>query len=71
MQFMRDKGVQTSIHYPPIHQFEYYKNCFNSSKYNLPFTNIISENEVTLPMHPLMKNKDIETIISIIKVFLS
>jgi len=37
MQFMRDKGIQTSIHYPPVHTFSHYRSCYQPG--SLPITN--------------------------------
>jgi dTDP-4-amino-4,6-dideoxygalactose transaminase len=48
MTYLRQNGIQTSIHYPPIHQFSFYKN-FNV-KQDLPLTEYVGQHEVTLPM---------------------
>lgn len=48
MIFLREKGIQTSIHYPPIHQFSFYKNF--DIKYDLPLTEYVGQHELTLPM---------------------
>jgi dTDP-4-amino-4,6-dideoxygalactose transaminase len=48
------KGIQTSVHYPAVHQFSIYK------KYsaNLPKTDYATDNEITLPMYSkLTKSK--------------
>ena len=50
MTYLRQNGIQTSIHYPPIHQFSFYKN-FNL-KQDLPLTEYVGQHEVTLPMFP-------------------
>jgi dTDP-4-amino-4,6-dideoxygalactose transaminase len=50
MTYLRQNGIQTSIHYPPIHQFSFFKN-FNF-KHELPLTEYVGEHELTLPMHP-------------------
>lgn len=56
---LRQKGIQTSIHYPPVHQFTYYKKILKASKLNLPIADQIGAREVTLPLHPLMSQKDV------------
>jgi dTDP-4-amino-4,6-dideoxygalactose transaminase len=56
---LRQKGIQTSIHYPPVHQFTYYKKILKTSKLNLPIAEQIGAREVTLPLHPLMSQKDV------------
>ena len=52
MQSMKDEGIQTSIHYPPIHQFSYYREQVGEMK--LPVTEVVGAREVTLPLLPLM-----------------
>jgi dTDP-4-amino-4,6-dideoxygalactose transaminase len=49
---MREQGIQTSIHYPPIHTFSYYQTRFGSL--SLPRTEDAARREVTLPLYPTM-----------------
>ncbi len=51
-------GIETGIHYKPIHTFSFYK-----SKTKLPITEKISKEIVTLPTHPNLSNEDIQKII--------
>jgi len=55
MAQMQDQGVQTSIHYPPIHEFSYYRRLFGDQAGTLPLTEAIGRREVTLPLYPTMK----------------
>ena len=52
MKGLRDAGVQSSIHYRPIHTFTYYKNKYG--QLSLPVTEEIAQREVTLPLFPTM-----------------
>jgi dTDP-4-amino-4,6-dideoxygalactose transaminase len=52
MDYLRAEGVQTSIHYPPIHQFSYYQKLITGV--NLPQTEDLAAREVTLPLYPAM-----------------
>jgi dTDP-4-amino-4,6-dideoxygalactose transaminase len=56
---LRQKGIQTSIHYPPVHKFTYYKKLLKTSKLNLPIAEQIGAREVTLPLHPLLSENDV------------
>jgi len=56
MENMKTHGIQTSIHYPPIHHFAAYENSANS---NLPVTENIVGREVTLPLYPAMSDEDV------------
>jgi dTDP-4-amino-4,6-dideoxygalactose transaminase len=59
MQTLRRKGIQTSIHYPPVHKFSYYQKNLRASRNKLPLTEYVGAHEVTLPLHPLLKERDI------------
>jgi dTDP-4-amino-4,6-dideoxygalactose transaminase len=58
---LKERGIQTSIHYPPIHLFTYYRRMF-SKEWMLPKTEFVGEHEVTLPLHPMMKKEDVKYI---------
>lgn len=58
---LHQAGIQTSVHYPAIHRFTIY----NDNKNDLPLTEYIADNEITLPMH---SNLTIEQIMIISKV---
>lgn len=62
---MRAKGVQTSIHYPPIHQFSYYRERYPGI--SLPITESVAAREVTLPLYPTMNDDAVGTVISAVK----
>jgi dTDP-4-amino-4,6-dideoxygalactose transaminase len=61
MQFMQDNAIQTSIHYPPIHQFSHYR--FSHPHSHLPLTDDIGTREVTLPLYPGMTRNQIDLVI--------
>jgi len=55
---LSEKGIETGIHYKPIHKFSFYK-----SKNRLPITEKISKEIVTLPTHPNISENDLKRII--------
>jgi dTDP-4-amino-4,6-dideoxygalactose transaminase len=59
MERLRGHGIQTSIHYPPIHLFSLYRKEFGYKQGMLPKTEEASRREVTLPLHPGMDGDDI------------
>lgn len=61
MQRMRAAGVQTSIHYPPIHQFSYYRKQYSGVE--LPQTEGVAAREVTLPLYPAMDEFSLQIVI--------
>ena len=64
MQKMFEQGVETGIHYKPIHQMTMYK-----SAKKLPITEKISNQIVSIPIHPNLSQKDTDRIISLINKF--
>jgi dTDP-4-amino-4,6-dideoxygalactose transaminase len=58
MQELRDQGIQTSIHYPPVHLFSLYRERFGLKKGMLPVTEAMSQCVMTLPLHPRMRTAD-------------
>jgi dTDP-4-amino-4,6-dideoxygalactose transaminase len=54
MRRLKAQGIQTSIHYPPIHLFEYYRKRFGHAPGDLPLTEAACAREVTLPLYPTM-----------------
>lgn len=62
---MRDAGVQTSIHYPPVHQFSYYQSRY--SAVSLPVTEAVAAREVTLPLYPAMTDADVEIVLASVR----
>ncbi len=64
MKKLRDNGIQTSIHYPPIHLFSYYKENFGLNEGILQKTEYVGKHTLTLPLYPLMSENDINYIIN-------
>ncbi len=62
---LRLAGVQTSLHYPPIHTFSYYAQRFPGVR--LPQTEYAAGREMTLPLYPGMDETAFETVIQAIR----
>ncbi len=56
MQKMKEKGIQTSIHYPPVHKFTAFKEAKST---NLAVTEDLGDREITLPLYPTMSEDDV------------
>ncbi len=65
MQFMREQGVQTSIHYPPIHSFSYYREKYGHL--SLPRTEMVGLREVTLPLYPTMGEEKVKIVVQAVR----
>ncbi len=62
MECMKEHGIQTSIHYPPIHTFSHYQKWLGERIGPMPVTEDIAARELTLPLYPGMTNSDVEAV---------
>ena len=51
-------GIQTSVHYPAIHKFSVYEEFTT----NLPNTEYVTDNEITLPMYSGLTDESVNYI---------
>lgn len=70
MQHLKDRRIQTSIHYPPMHLFEYYRRRFNGNRPVLPLTEAAGQREVTLPLYPDMTEADVDYVVGAVAEFI-
>lgn len=61
MQKMKEQGIQTSIHYPPVHKFTAFKGV---KRTYLAVTEDLGEREITLPLYPTMSEYDVHFVVS-------
>ena len=57
-QKLAEAGIQTSIHYPAVHKFSIYEKY----KVDLPITEYVTNNEITLPMYYNLSKDEIKYI---------
>lgn len=55
-----NQGIQTSVHYPAVHNFSVYREFAT----NLPFTEYVTKCEITLPMYSSITEDEIGYIVS-------
>jgi dTDP-4-amino-4,6-dideoxygalactose transaminase len=65
MEYMKLKGIQTSIHYPPIHKFTNYRSLYNSE--GLSITEDLGDKIVTLPLYAGLKMEQVDYVTANIK----
>jgi len=58
---LRAAGIQTTVHYPAVHQFSWYRMRFPSVR--LPVTEEFASRELTLPLHPRLDESDVEFVV--------
>ena len=64
---MAQKGIECSVHFIPLHLQPFYKKKFNFKKGSFPSVEWVSEKEVSLPLYPKMKERDLERVIITLK----
>jgi dTDP-4-amino-4,6-dideoxygalactose transaminase len=69
MKHMKSAGVQTSIHYPPIHRFSSYTRFSGDGARFLKATEAVAAREVTLPLFPLMSKDQIDVTCNSVATF--
>ena len=57
-EYIHEAGIQTSVHYPAAHRFSTYKEL----RAELPQTEYVTDNEITLPMYAALTDEQIEFI---------
>ena len=66
IDYLKQKGIQTSIHYPDMNRFSYYKDILT---HPLAISNAVSERMVTLPLYPDLSLENLQMITQTIKDF--
>lgn len=66
MEHMKTNGIQTSIHYPPIHKFQTYSQG-NEALSNLPLTENVAGREVTLPLYAGLTDDNIAYVVQTVR----
>lgn len=64
MRKMSSHGIETGIHYKPIHKMQYY-----NSKTRLETTERVGEHIVSIPIHPNLSESDVSKIINCINKY--
>ena len=59
---LKVEGIQTSIHYGPIHHFSAFRAIYPDI--HLPVTEAFASRELTLPLYPSPSAAQVDTIVS-------
>src|SRR5262245_7472612 len=66
---LKEDGIQTSIHYTPIHHFSAFRQ--NESEVLLPVTESYAAHELTLPLYPSLPLEKVDEIVAAVQAALS
>jgi len=70
MEALKQRGIQTSIHYPPVHHFQIYQDVWQKRGDALPLTEEAGSREVTLPLYPTMVGRQVKIVAQAIRLAL-
>jgi dTDP-4-amino-4,6-dideoxygalactose transaminase len=59
---LRGQGIQTTIHYPPVHRLTLYRERFPEIR--LPVTEDFAQRELTIPLHPQVTSSAVEAVVA-------
>jgi dTDP-4-amino-4,6-dideoxygalactose transaminase len=62
-EYLHARGIQTSVHYPPVHRFSIYRGIGGE----LPQTEAAADTEITLPMHGMLKMEEVDYVTDMLK----
>lgn len=66
---LAESGISTNVHYKPLPMYTAYKNIgFNIEDFPNAFS--VYENEITLPLHTLLSNEDVEYVVYFFRMIL-
>jgi dTDP-4-amino-4,6-dideoxygalactose transaminase len=66
-EVMKEHLIQTSLHYPPIHLFQYYRENEMIPTQPLPITESVAAREVTLPLFGTLEPSAIELVVDAVQ----
>lgn len=70
MAALSRQGIQTSIHYPPVHTFSYYRGLWKAGHdHRLPLTEEMAARLVTLPLYPSLSISQMEMVVESIRAY--
>lgn len=67
--YLNKKGIGAKIYFEPVHLTNFYKSLFKYKKGDLPVTEKISNQALTLPMYPTLTKKEMDFMIKEIQNF--
>lgn len=69
MEFLTKKKIMSKVFFYPIHSTTYYSKIGFNSLQNLPMTNLISKQILTLPMYPSLTKEELDYIVESVQEF--
>ena len=64
---LKERGIQTQVHYIPVHLQPFYQNNYHTKKGDCPCAEAYYEKCLSIPLYPAMTDEDVERVIYEIK----
>ncbi|MDO9694262.1 MAG: DegT/DnrJ/EryC1/StrS aminotransferase family protein [Candidatus Latescibacteria bacterium] len=68
---LRARNIGTSVHFIPIHTFTYYRERYGYRPEDFPVAMDCTEREISLPLHPGLRDADVRDVIDAVRDTLS
>jgi UDP-4-amino-4,6-dideoxy-N-acetyl-beta-L-altrosamine transaminase len=68
-QYLKDNGVNTQVHYIPVHLQPYYKEKYGYGRGDFPVAEKYYDSALSLPLYPTLKASEQEIVISLVNKF--
>ncbi|MEW2297892.1 DegT/DnrJ/EryC1/StrS aminotransferase family protein [Streptomyces sp. NPDC006743] len=68
---LRARGIGTSVHFKPLHQFSYYRDELPSARVSFPVADAAYPRLLSLPIFPAMSDEDVKAVIAALTAELS
>jgi dTDP-4-amino-4,6-dideoxygalactose transaminase len=62
-------GIQTSLHYPPVHLFDHYRSAYGHAPGDLPVAEDLALRIITLPLYPTMTPGQVDAVCESVAAF--
>jgi len=69
MRYLAEKGIATKVYFYPVHLTQFYKSEFGYKGGELPITEEMAEQVLTLPMYPTLTEEETKYIVGEINAF--
>jgi len=69
-EHLATKGIMSKIYFDPVHLTSFYKRKFQFKRGDLPVTEKLSEEVLTLPMYPTLRKEEMDYIAKSIDEFI-
>ena len=69
MKYLSERGIMTKVYFPPVHLTNFYRTKFGYKEGELPITEGISDQVLSLPLYPTLTEKEIDYITEKVIIF--